>query len=108
MSPIKKPSSHPPIGNLEEEQSEIRCRPSRPDCQTILPPPTQSRAATHPLFRNVVTLDRSRTSQGQLAAAQALLETLPASSRRAQLLRLAIVRRDQVLLEALLNNVSVD
>jgi hypothetical protein len=108
MSPIKKPSSHPPIGNLEEEQSEIRCRPSRPDCQTMLPPAAQSREETRSLFQNVVQLDRSHTIQAQLIAAKALLETLQPTSRRAQLLRLAIVRRDQVLLEALLNDVSVD
>ncbi|MCB9587185.1 MAG: hypothetical protein H6718_17430 [Polyangiaceae bacterium] len=104
MSPVQKPSSRPPIDDLDDEQSEVRARVTR--SSTIIPPalgtgaPTRETTTVTPLVRP----DRAQLGE-VLIQAKALLATLPINSRRAQLLRLAIMRRDQILLEALLNNV---
>lgn len=105
MSPVEKPSSRPPIGALEDEQSEVRARVTR--STTILPPALDAEAPSR--------ADSSRPAYGRdpsqvaelLIQAKALLATLPLKSRRAQLLRLAVMRRDQILLEALITNVEL-
>ncbi|MCA9626833.1 MAG: hypothetical protein KC766_04185 [Myxococcales bacterium] len=101
MSPVKKPSTRPSIGELEDEQSEVRARVTR--SSTILPPALPPQPA-----QPIPSYGRDPAQLAEvLVQAKALLATLPLKDRRAQLLRLAIMRRDQILLEALLANVHL-
>ncbi|MEZ4373267.1 MAG: hypothetical protein R3B07_20760 [Polyangiaceae bacterium] len=106
MSPIEKPSSRPPIEELDDEQSEVRARVTR--SSTILPPALDTEAPARQTTAITPLAPPNRAQLGEvLVQAKALLATLPLKSRRAQLLRLAIMRRDQILLEALLANVQI-
>lgn len=103
MTSVKtpKPPTHPPFdAQFEREESSVRSRegvPRKPR-QTTLPPPA-----------DVIT-ERTRETMAERAArieqkierANALLRRLSLTDPRARLVSSAIMRRDEVLLDAVL------
>ncbi len=95
------PSATATFAELEQELSEVRARPSsapRPSSASMPAIPSSERRDS-----NVPgSIDRSERIDRKLRIAAALLADLPPNDSRARLLRTAIVRRDEVLLDGLL------
>lgn len=82
------PRQRPATSSSPEDESKVR-QVSQP------PPPLQSSASP-----------RERL-EGKLRTARELLERLPASDERARLLHVAIMRRDEALLDGVLSALGV-
>jgi hypothetical protein len=96
------PSATATFAELESELSEVRTRPSlarRPSTSSSSMPAVQSERRDSV---GAAAFERSDRIERKLRIAQALLADLPPSDGRARLLRAAIVRRDEALLDGIL------
>jgi hypothetical protein len=91
----QNPPSDPPDrdGAPDEESTAVRARPQ--------PVPPKRRRFQSGVWQSA-SADRTDRMENKLRAARALLESLPANHPRARLLRIAIVRRDEVVLDGIL------
>jgi hypothetical protein len=90
------PPSEPPArddASEEEESTAIRSRPQ--------PVPTRRRRFQSGVWQSA-SADRTERLEHKLRAARALLASLPPDHPRARLLRIALVRRDEVVLDGIL------
>jgi len=90
---MKPEKSRPPLPSVNDESSVRNRSPSSPPANSS--PPTSSAGAT-----------RSRL-EAKLKAGRALLAKLSAADDRARLLHVAIVRRDEALLDGVLASLGV-
>jgi hypothetical protein len=90
-----KPPSDPPrdAADGEEESTAVRTRPQ--------PVPPKRRRFQSGVWQSA-SADRSERLEQTLRTARALLASLPSDHPRARLLRIAIVRRDEVVLDGIL------
>ena len=88
------------FAELEHELSEVRARPNlrRPSSSSIPDVPGSSPRDSV----GAAAVERGERIERKLRIAHALLDDLPPSDPRARLLRAAIIRRDEALLDGLL------
>lgn len=98
----QRPPSDPPNGqraeDYEDEATDVRARmePSRPRRVRYQSGVWQSAEPT----------DKSERLEHKLKIAKALLASMPVAHPRARLLRIAIVRRDEVVLDGILSDLN--
>ncbi len=96
----KQPPSEPPIADAEiEDRTAVRPR---------VQPPVSRRARHQSGVRPAPAPGELDRMSHKLARAKALLDKLPATHPRARLLRIAIVRRDEVVIDGILADLTND
>jgi len=92
-----------PFDGVEKEESSVRSRPDAPKSKSgayaavTLPPPSSQSSMT----------ERNERIEQKMAIATSLLGGMSPLDARARLLSSAILRRDEVLLDAILSGMSV-
>jgi hypothetical protein len=97
-----RPPSDPPSGN-DAEDYEDESTAVRPRIQTS--PPRRVRFQSG-VWQSADSTDKGDRLEHKLRMAKALLESLPPNHARARLLRIAIIRRDEVVLDGLLEDLG--
>jgi hypothetical protein len=97
-----RPPSDPPRGG-DAEDYEDESTAVRPRVQTS--PPRRARFQSG-VWQSADSTERGDRLEHKLRMAKALLDSLPRDHARARLLRIAIVRRDEVVLDGLLEDLG--